>query len=134
MAVMDELRRHMADFFGDTGATATRMTGSWPLANLYDSGNELIAVLALPGLNEDDIQIEAHHDALTISGTRKAEAPEGYRVHRQERQPGRFSRSFGLPYHVDVEKTAAKLANGLLTVTMEKHAAARPRQISIKTE
>lgn len=134
MAVMDELRRRMEDVFGETSRPTTRMTGSWPRANLYDAGNSLVAVVSLPGLNEEDIQIEAHQDALTISGTRKVEVPEGYRVHRQERRPGRFSRSFGLPCAVDLEKTKATLKDGLLTVTMEKHAAAQPRQIAIKAE
>jgi HSP20 family protein len=134
MAVMNELRSRMEEVFGDTDHQATRMTGSWPLANLYDAGNTLVAVLAVPGLSEDDIKIEAHQDALTVSGTRKVLAPEGYRVHRQERRPGRFSRSFGLPCQVDLEKTTAKLTNGVLTVTMEKHPAAQPRQISIKVE
>ena len=131
-SVMDELRRRMEGLFYDGEWQRTRMTGSWPRANLYDTGNALVAVLAVPGLSEEDLQIEAHQDSLTISGERKFEVPEGYRAHRQERLPGRFSRSFGLPCPVDLEKTNATLTNGLLTVTMEKHAAALPRQITIE--
>jgi len=134
LAVMDELRRRMENVFGETNRTTTQMTGSWPRANLYDAGNMLVAVLSVPGLTEENIQIEAHQDAITISGTRKLEKPEEYRVHRQERRSGRFSRTFGLPCQIDLEKTSASLKNGLLTLTMEKHAASQPRQIAIKAE
>ncbi len=134
MAVMDELRRRIEDVFGDTGVPRTRMTGSWPRANLYDTGDALVAVMAAPGLTEEVLEIEAHQDVLTISGERKVDVPEGYRIHRQERRPGRFSRSFGLPAQVDLEKTTARLHNGLLTVTMHKHPEAQPRKISVKVE
>jgi len=131
---MDEWRRRWEEFFTEADRPATRLTGNWPLANLYDSGNQLVVVLEVPGLSEENLQIEAHSDALTITGERKVEVPEGYRAHRQERRPGRFSRTFGLPCPVDLEKTKASLRDGLLTVTLEKHAAVQPRQITVKVE
>jgi HSP20 family protein len=134
LAVMDELRRRMEDVFGIGDRPLTRLTGSWPRSNLYDEGNALVAVLEVPGMTEKDIQIDAHGDALTISGERKPDVPEGYRVHRQERRPGRFSRTFGLPCQVDLDRTNASLRDGVLTVRLEKHAAAQPRQIQVKVE
>jgi len=135
LAVMDELRRRFEGLFGDTEYSApTRLTGSWPRANLYDAGNSLVAILEVPGLGEDEIDIEVHQDALTISGERKVEGPEGYKVHRTERRPAKFSRSFGLPSKVDLEKTKATLKNGMLTVTLEKAAEAQPRKITVSTD
>lgn len=132
LVVMEEMRRRLENLFGEADPRpATRLSGSWPRANLYDGGNTLVAFLEVPGLTEEDIEIEAHADALTVSGTRKIESPEGYRVHRHERRPGRFSRSFGLPCKVDLEKTKATLKDGLLTVTMEKAAEAQPKKISV---
>jgi HSP20 family protein len=132
LVVMEEMRRRLENLFGEAEPRATtRMSGSWPRANLYDSGNTLVAFLEVPGLEQDDIEIEAHTDALTISGTRKFTPPEGYRVHRHERQPGRFSRTFGLPCKVDLEKTKATLKNGLLTVTLEKAVEAQPKKITV---
>lgn len=132
MAVMDEMRRRLEGLFGDADSRpTTRLTGSWPRANLYDAGSSLVAILEMPGLHQDDIEIEAHQDALTISGMRKVETPEGYKVHRSERKPGRFSRSFGLPCKVDLEKTKANLKNGVLTVTLEKAIEAQPKKITI---
>jgi len=135
LAVMDEMRRRFEGLFGNTESReSTGLTGAWPRANLYDAGNSLVAMLEVPGLNEDDIEIEAHREALTISGYRKIETPEGYKVHRNERWPGRFSRSFGLPCKVDLEKTKANLKNGVLTITLEKAVEAQPRKISVSVD
>jgi HSP20 family protein len=132
MAVMDEMRRRLEGLFGDVDSrAATRLSGSWPRTNLYDAGTSLVAVLQVPGLNQDDLEIEAHQDALTIGGVRKAETPEGYKMHRNERRPGRFSRTFGLPCKVDLEKTTATLKDGVLTVTLEKAAEAQPKKIAV---
>jgi len=133
LVVMDEMRRRLENLFGDLDQRpTTRMSGSWPRANLYDGGTTLLAVLEVPGLNHDDIEIEAHLEALTITGTRRPQTPEGYRVHRNERLSGRFSRSFGLPCKVDLEKTKASLKNGVLTVTLEKAAESQPKKITVQ--
>lgn len=134
-AVMDEMRRRLEGLFGDADARATTcLSGSWPRANLYDAGTSLVAILEVPGLHEDDLEIEAHQEALTISGHRKVETPEGFKVHRNERRPGRFSRSFGLPCKVDLEKTKANLKDGVLTITLEKGVEAQPRKIAVSTD
>lgn len=135
MAVMDEMRRRLEGLFGDVDARpTTRLSGSWPRANLYDAGTTLMAIVEVPGLNEDEIEIEAHQEALTISGHRKIETPEGFKVHRNERRPGRFSRSFGLPCKVDLEKTKANLKDGVLTITLEKAIEAQPKKIAVSTD
>ena len=134
VAVMDEMRRRLESFFGDySGRTSTRLSGTWPRANLYDVGTTLVAILEVPGFNQDNLDIEAHQEALTISGSREISVPEGYRTHRNERRPGKFSRSFGLPCKVDLEKTKAKLEHGILTITLEKAVEAQPKRITVQT-
>mgnify|MGYP001817497118 CR=1 FL=1 len=91
-------------------------------------------LLLVPGMIREDLKVEVHGDALTVSGERKVTPPEGYRVHRSERASRRFTRSFGLPCRVDAEKVTAGLKEGLLTITMEKHAEARPKQITVSAE
>jgi len=132
LAVVDEMRRRLENMFGEFDfRPLTQLTGAWPRANLFDTGSALVAVLEVPGIDHGELEIEAHLDALTISGQKKITGPEGYRVHRNERHQGRFSRSFGLPCKVDVEKTKATLKNGLLTVTLEKAIEAQPKRISV---
>ena len=88
----------------------------------------------VPGLGENDIQISATMDSLTIAGERKAAAPEGYAAHRQERGALRFARSFALPAKIDVDKVSASVKNGVLTVTMPKHPESQPKAITVKAQ
>jgi len=147
-AMMDHLRRRMDrvfDEFEPRGRDSLRANlaeeaerfwarNRYPRMLLSDGGAELVLRAELPGLSEKDIQLSIHQDVLSISGERKSDAPEGYVVHRQERPPVRFARSFTLPCKIDPEKVTARLKNGVLTITMTKAAESQPRQISIKAE
>ncbi len=102
-----------------------------PRANLYDAGDSLEMKIEVPGLAKEDLSIKIQGNYLEISGTRKSDAPEGYSSHRVERGTASFSRSFTLPSDVDANKVDARLANGLLTLTLPKSEAAKPKQITI---
>jgi HSP20 family protein len=140
-AAFDELRRRMDRLFQDfdsgrwtVGDRPGLATQAWPRANLYDTGSEILLVAEVPGLGQKDVQISATQDVLTLSGERKADAPEGYSVHRKERSAVRFSRSFALPCRINVEKTSATVKNGVLTVVLAKAPEAQPRQITVKAQ
>ena len=105
---------------------------NFPSTNLYDLGDRFELIAELPGISKDDIDIRIQGNYLEISGTRKADHPEGYTVHRAERAATTFSRSFTLPYEVDAAKVNATLKDGLLKMTLPKSEAAKPRQINIQ--
>jgi HSP20 family protein len=85
----------------------------------------------LPGLKEDDVELALNRDVLTISGSRKAEKKEENETYYvYERQYGTFTRSFRLPETANGDKIAAELTDGVLTVSIPKKEAARPRKIS----
>lgn len=125
-ADFERLRR---SFFG----RPAWFSGRFPKVNLRDDGESLVLSMLAPGLGSEDVQIEVHGDLITVSGELRPRAPEGYKVHRAERGVGRFTRSFRLPYRVDAEKTSAKLTDGVLEVTLGKHADEQPRHIQIST-
>lgn len=137
LAALDEMQRRISQFFGDAWESVPRRAGvlaaasTGPRAALFDQGDALCARVLLPGVKEDNLTVEVHGDVLSISGDRQAEQPEGYRVHRSERGAHRFTRTFGLPCRVDAEKTSARLKDGVLTVTMAKHAEAQPKRITV---
>ena len=137
MAALNELHRRMNRAFDEQWlgrplhASLSGMSGAWPRANLYDTGSSLTALIQVPGLSEGDLNVEVHGDILTVSGERKVDAPEGYRVHRTERGSRKFTRSFGLPCRVNPEKTTASLSDGVLKVTMDKHPESQPKQIAV---
>lgn len=135
LSMMDELQRRMNRLFAEyEPARAAGVAAAWPPVNLYDAGESLVVEAMVPGLSEDELDIRCNQGVLTLSGERKAEGPEGYRVHRQERGSLRFSRSFSFPCEVDLEKATAHVKHGVLTVTLPKSPEAKPRQIAVKAE
>jgi HSP20 family protein len=135
LMAMDEFRRRMDrlwDEYDDDRVPATTSNATWPHSNLWDAGESLQFVAEVPGLSEKDLKVSVHEDVITLAGERKASVPEGYSVHRQERNGVRFSRSFTLPFPVDAERTTATVKNGLLTVTLPKTAESKPRQIAVR--
>jgi len=129
-AMMDELRSRMDHYYSDTGEP--RSAAVAPRLGLFDAGQALTLTVEVPGLTEQDIQLTINQDVLTLAGERKPDAPEGYSVHRQERAPYKFSRSFTLPCRINADATTASLKNGVLTVTLAKAADAQPKQITVK--
>lgn len=135
--VMDMLRRGRQDrFFSDTdspygyGRERATIEGT-PRTNLYDTGDNLEIRAEVPGLSREDLNVKIQGNYLEISGTRKADAPEGYSVHRTERGAVSFLRSFTLPSDVNTDKVEATIKNGILTLTLPKAEAAKTKQITI---
>lgn len=125
-----EMDRLFDSFFN--GARAN--TAAWwtPAVDLAETENELVLTADLPGLNEDDIQIEVKDGVLSISGERRDEREqvEGD-FRRVERHFGRFSRAVRLPRGTDPEKVTAKFDRGVLEVRVAKPELARAHRIPI---
>jgi len=106
---------------------------SWaPLVELSEDKNNFLVAAELPGLKKEDIEVTLLDGVLTISGERKQErnVEEGA-VHRSERYFGRFERSLTLPSEVAADGVKADYKDGLLTVTLPKTEAAKPKKIGI---
>jgi HSP20 family protein len=103
-----------------------------PSVDIFETENELVLKADLPDVDLKDIDVRVENHTLTIEGERKFEQSsnaKGY--HRMERSYGKFVRSFAVPNTFDTEKINASYKNGLLTVTLIKKEAAKPRQIKI---
>jgi HSP20 family protein len=98
---------------------------------LSETEDALTLRLELPGVRPEDVDISVEDGTLTLSAQRQVEAPEGYTAHLQERRPLRLRRSFSLPRQVDPELIAARLAEGVLTLRMQKAEVPGPRQITV---
>jgi HSP20 family protein len=134
---MDDFRRQVDRLFDEYDAPAGRGTdsaGPWPRAGLWDTGSGLLLVAEVPGLADKDVKVTVNQDVLTIEGERRAELPQGYSVHRRERGAVKFARSVTFPCRVDVERAAATVKDGVLTVTLPKAAEAQPRQIAVRAQ
>jgi HSP20 family protein len=104
-----------------------------PPCDIYETDEEIVLKMELPEMRKDDVRVTLENNVLTLRGERKFETvviPENY--HRIERKYGEFMRIFTLPTFVEGSKIAAEFKEGVLTVTLPKNAAAKPRQIEVK--
>ena len=106
-------------------------SGWSPALDLYQNNDNVVAVLELPGLRKEDIEISLHDGTLTIAGERKSSSSNGEKAERTERCVGSFRRSITLPAQVDANKVSATYRDGILTVTLPKVEEAKPRRIQV---
>lgn len=133
-SLQSDMNRLFDSFFGrrEVGR-GSNGTGRWvPAMDLVETEDHLVLRADLPGLQREDVEIEAKDGVLTVSGERKAEheeKSEGY--HRVERSFGRFSRSLGLPRDVQPDDVKASFENGVLEVKVPKPEERKPTRIEI---
>ncbi|MBM9538409.1 Hsp20/alpha crystallin family protein [Desulfobulbus alkaliphilus] len=107
----------------------------FPALNIYEEPDRLLITAELPGVKTTDLDLSIEGETLTIQGQRSGgDSETGASYHRREIQYGSFSRAVTLPVKVDTETIAAKLTNGILTVTLLKASAVTPRQIKVTAE
>jgi HSP20 family protein len=131
-----DMNRLFDTFFQGRGLGAASNGGGarrWiPPMDLVEAEDEYVLRADLPGLSQDDLEIEVKDNVLTISGERRAEhedRKEGY--HRVERAFGRFSRSLDLPEGIDASAVSADFENGVLEVRVPKPEERQPTKIAI---
>jgi len=104
-----------------------------PAVDIYETENELVVKADLPDVDLKDIDVRVENQTLTIAGERKFEKEDnGKGYHRIERSYGNFTRSFAVPNSFDTDKIGASFKNGVLSVSLPKKEAAKPRQIKIE--
>lgn len=100
-----------------------------PPVDIYETESTLVVIADLPGVDKDDLNIHVEDDILTIDANAHDGLP-GESL-RDEFRLMRFHRQFTLSDQVDQEKIAAGLDHGVLTITLPKAEAAKPRQIPV---
>ncbi len=89
---------------------------------------------SLPGVKPEDIEITADGNTLTIKGETKTEEEKKEKDYLiRERREGKYERTFTLPMAVDAEKAETTFADGVLTLTVPKIEAAKPKKIAVKS-
>jgi HSP20 family protein len=132
--IQQEMNRLFGTFFDGEGVTAENgLARRWiPPMDLVEDDDSFILRADLPGVREDDVNVELEDNVLTVSGERRAEheeRKEGYR--RVERASGRFSRSLTLQEGVDAERVEARFEHGVLEVRIPKPEQRKPRKVAI---
>ena len=133
--IQNEMNRLFNTFFDQPAPTSRGSATSrrWmPAMDLIESGDHYVLRADLPGLSDDDVNIQLQDNVLTISGERNAEHQEneeGY--YRLERAFGSFARSLTLPDGINPDGVQAHFDRGVLEVRIPKPEQKKPRQVQI---
>jgi HSP20 family protein len=108
--------------------------GGFPPADLFMTQDNVVIEMAIPGAKPDDINVSVTGDSVTISGeiAHERHTGQGQQAYIEELWRGKFQRTFTLPTRVDANKAAADVEHGVLTLTLPKSEATRPRRIQVK--
>jgi HSP20 family protein len=134
---METFRERMNRLFNETFTGREEDTdiksGIWsPVVDIHESDKNLVLTAELPGLKEEDVEVNIDGNTLSISGKREfEEETKKDDYHRIERSYGSFFRSFTLPSYIDQEKVKAEYDNGLLKVTMPKKPELKPKKVKV---
>lgn len=133
---LERMRRQMDMLAGNLFAGSPQQaiaSGVYPALNLTEDKDKYYVRAELPGLKNEDLDIQATGKSISVSGQKKiTPEDENAKYHRREREAGRFSRIIELPDSIDTEKVEAGLSDGILTITIPKAETAKPRQITIQ--
>jgi HSP20 family protein len=130
------LQNRMNSLFRDLSAGESNdvlTTASFvPAVDIYEDEHKVALKLEVPGIKQDDLDIRVENNTLTVRGERKMEKEEKEEnFHRIERRYGNFYRAFTLPPTVDTEHIEANYDAGVLQLTLQKKAEAKPKQIKV---
>jgi len=116
---------------GNFARQAQLFSGWTPALDLYQNNDNVVAVVEVPGMRKEDIDISLHDGMLTIAGERQSSSSEGENAERTERFSGKFRRSITLPKRVEADKVSASYKDGILTVTLPKAEEAKPKKVEV---
>ena len=136
---MDQMGREMERLFGNVGFGRLVEPGlvsplslrGYPRIDVREEGEHFTVTALIPGIEPQELEMTVMGNTLTISGERKGAIPEQVTWHRRERGMGKFLRTVDLPVEIDSDQVKADYHDGVLTVTLPKAAAAKPKRIAI---
>jgi len=87
-ALLNLQRALEKSFDSDWLRGSTAGMGSFPPINIFQQGDDFIAIAELPGVSKDEIQIQVQDKAIRVSGRKSIGFGEGASLHRRERLSG----------------------------------------------
>jgi len=110
---------------------STAGMGAFPPTNVFQQGHDFVAVVELPGVSKNDIEIQCKEDTIRIAGKKSINYEDGVSVHRRERISSEFDRTISVPVQIDPAGIKAEYRDGVLALFIPRAASGRPRTIKI---
>lgn len=104
-----------------------------PAVDIYENADTVTLYADMPGVSADSLDIQVENNLLTIEANAQIELADDMKAVYAENRIARYRRSFTLSNKLDQDKIQASVNNGVLTLTIAKSEAAKPRKIEIKT-
>jgi HSP20 family protein len=130
-ALFDLQRALEARLDSDWLRGATSGTGAFPPINVFQQGDNLVAILEVPGVDKGDLEIQVKDNSLRISGKKSISYPDGVSAHRRERSSGTFDRTLTVPMQIDADGIKAEYRDGVLALFIARAESDKPRSIRI---
>lgn len=119
--------RRASDWLG----TRTAAAGAFPPINIFQQNDDFIAIVELPGVQKEDIDIQVKENTIRISGRKKLSFDEGSSIHRRERVWGDFDRTLSVPIRIEPDAVTAEYRNGVIALFIPRAESDKPRAIAI---
>jgi len=110
---------------------STAAIGSFPPINIFQKGDDFVAVVELPGVDKNDLEIEAKENTIRLRGKRTISYGDQASVHRRERIAGVFDRTLSVPIRIEPDRIKAEYRDGLLALFIPRAEADKPRSIKL---
>lgn len=104
-----------------------------PKADIYESEDAFMLIVDLPGVSEQDINVNVDNNTLTIEAKASKEDLEGFELVYTEFAVANYKRQFHISDAIETDSISADLKDGTLRLTLPKHAVHKPRTIKVQS-
>jgi HSP20 family protein len=131
---LDSMERRFRRLFDGMPLMTGLMSPAAPAADVYETSEEFVVELEVPGFEEKELGIEVSDHVLKVSGTRVGGSEESDKDYRlRERLERTFERSFVLPAEVETDRVSATFESGVLEIHAPRLKTATPHTVEITT-
>ena len=129
--LLDLQRALEARLASDWLQDSTAGRGPFPPINVFQQGDDIVAIIELPGVDKNGLHVHSQGNTIRISGTKVVDFPQGVSVHRRERISGEFNRTLSLPVEINADGIKAEYRDGILALFIPRVESDKPRTIAV---
>ena len=128
-----QMRREMERLLERLTGPSEASAGVFPPLNVSEDADHYFVRAPIPGVNPSQLSVSVVNQTVALSGEQRSPEEPGVSYHRKERAEGPFRRSVTLPGSFDGARVDARYVDGILTLTLPKSEAAKPRRVAVQS-